>query len=73
MKPALILTIVGGVLLAMSLLVLVVSLLLPIVNAGKASWDEAMLGIIPGAGCSCLSFFILLGGAIWLLAARSKK
>ncbi len=73
MKLPLVLTVVGGVLLAMSVLVLVVSLLLPILNAGKASWNEAMMGIIPGAGCSCTSFLILMGGIIWLLVTKSKN
>ena len=43
----------------------VVSLLLPIVNGPKASWEEAMWGIIPGGCCSVTSLAILVGGVLW--------
>jgi hypothetical protein len=58
--------------LVISLLVLGVSLLLPALTDGRTSWDEAMLGIVPGALCSTLSFLILVGGLIWLWLGGRK-
>ena len=38
--------------------VLLVSLLLPALTDGRTSWDEAMLGIIPGALLLSVSFVL---------------
>ena len=53
--------------------VLVVSLLLPSLTSGRTSWDEAMLGIIPGALVLCLSFLVALVGLIVMIVKRRKQ
>jgi hypothetical protein len=63
----------GCALFALSALVLLVSIVLPIVTAGRTSWDEAMWGIIPGSICSGISFLILLIGAVWMLMSRRRR
>jgi hypothetical protein len=67
-----IVAIIGVVFLLLSLTGLFISLAIPIVNAPHASWDEALLGIIPSGGCSCFSLMIVLAGVVWLLVARAK-
>ncbi len=53
--------------------VLVVSLLLPSLTDGRTSWDEALLGIIPGAIVLALSLFVAVVGLILMLVARRRK
>jgi hypothetical protein len=53
--------------------VLLISLLLPVLTDGRTSWDEAILGIIPGAIVLTISFFIFVGGLIIVLMKRKKK
>ena len=53
--------------------VLLVSVLLPTLTDGRTSWDEALLGIIPGAVVLGGSFFIFLIGLIVMLMQRKKK
>ena len=53
--------------------VLLVSLLLPVLTDGRTSWDEALLGIIPGAIVLTVSFIIFAGGVIIMLVQRKKK
>ena len=53
--------------------VLLVSLLLPVLTEGRTSWDEALLGIIPGAVVLTISFAIFVGGLIVVLMQRKKK
>jgi len=53
--------------------VLLVSLLLPVLTEGRTSWDEALLGIIPGAIVLAISFVIFVGGVIIMLVQRKKK
>ena len=53
--------------------VLLISLLLPVLTDGRTSWDEAMLGIIPGAVVLFLSFIVFLVGLIVTLMKRKKK
>jgi hypothetical protein len=53
--------------------VLLVSLLLPVLTEGRTSWDEALLGIIPGAIVLAISFVIFAGGVIIMLVQRKKK
>ena len=72
-KAPLLLTIMGVAFLLLSLLALAVSVLIPIVNAPHASWEEALIGIIPSVGCSCFSLLILLSGVIWLIVARQQR
>ena len=53
--------------------VLLVSLLLPALTNGRTSWDEAMLGIIPGALLLVLSLVVAAAGAVVLILKRGKK
>ena len=53
-------------------LVLGISLLLPVVTDGRTSWEEAMLGIIPGAVVLFFSFVLALIGLIVVLMKRKK-
>lgn len=53
--------------------VLLVSLLLPVLTEGRTSWDEALLGIIPGAIVLAISFVVFVGGVIIMLVQRKKK
>jgi hypothetical protein len=57
----------------LSMLVLTVSLLLPIVNRGRASWSEAALGIVPGAVCSFAFLVTMLIGMFLMLNARQQR
>lgn len=53
--------------------VLLVSLLLPALTDGRTSWDEAMLGIIPGALLLVLSLVVAAAGAVVLIVKRKKQ
>lgn len=53
--------------------VLLISLLLPVITDGRTSWDEALLGIIPGAFVLAVSFIIFAGGLVLVLVQRKKK
>ena len=53
--------------------VLFISLLLPVLTDGRTSWDEAVLGIIPGAVVLMISFVIFAAGLIIVLVQRKKK
>ena len=53
--------------------VLLISLLLPLITDGRTSWDEALLGIIPGAVVLVVSIGIFAGGLIIVLVQRKKK
>ena len=53
--------------------VLLVSLLLPTLTDGRTSWDEAMLGIIPGALVLALSFVVAVVGLIVMIVGRRKQ
>lgn len=53
--------------------VLLISLLLPVLTDGRTSWDEALLGIIPGAVVLTISFVIFAAGLIVVLVQRKKK
>ena len=52
--------------------VLLVSVLLPVLTDGRTSWDEAVLGIIPGAVVLVGSFFLFAAGLIAMLMQRKK-
>ena len=60
-----------GVLLGFA--VTAISVALPIVNGPHTSWDEAMIGIIPGVLVLVLSFPVLLIGVIFVIKNRKKK
>jgi len=53
--------------------VTLISLLLPTLTDGRTSWDEAMLGIIPGAVVLFLSFIVFIVGLVVILIQRKKK
>ena len=53
--------------------VLLISVLLPIVTDGRTSWDEALLGIIPGAVVLMGAFFLFVVGLVVMLVQRKKK
>lgn len=67
---ALILGIIGMVLGGGTFLV---SVLLPPLTDGRTSWDEAMLGIIPGAVLLALSFIVALVGLVLMIMNRRNK
>ncbi len=68
-KVILVLGILGVLL---GLLVTGVSVALPLATDGRTSWEEAMLGIIPGAIVFVLSFFVFLLGLIFVIKNRRK-
>ena len=53
--------------------VLLVSILLPVMTDGRTSWDEAMLGIIPGALVLFVSFILAVAGLIVMIVKRRNK
>lgn len=53
--------------------VLLISLLLPVLTDGRTSWDEALIGIIPGAIVLTISFIIFGAGLIIVLVKRKKN
>lgn len=52
--------------------VLLVSLLLPSLTDGRTSWDEAMLGIIPGALVLSGSFVMAVVSLVLTVIKRKK-
>lgn len=52
--------------------VLLIAVLLPILTDGRTSWDEALLGIVPGAVVLVVSFFVFAAGLIAMLVKRNK-
>jgi hypothetical protein len=69
-KLAIVVLIIGilGILLGGG--VLLVSVLLPVLTAGRTSWDEAMFGIIPGALVLFGSFIIAVVGVVMMILKR---
>ena len=53
--------------------VLLVSILLPVMTDGRTSWDEAMLGIFPGALVLFVSFILAVAGLIVMIVKRRSK
>jgi hypothetical protein len=53
--------------------VLLFSVLLPPLTDGRTSWDEAMLGIIPGALVLLCSFILAVVGLIVIVMRRKKR
>jgi hypothetical protein len=68
-KIVLVLGILGVLL---GLLVTGISVVLPIATDGRTSWEEAMLGIIPGVVVLIFSFFVFVLGLIFVLKNRKK-
>jgi hypothetical protein len=68
-KIALVLGILG---ILLGGLVFIVSMILPVATNGKTSWEEAMLGIIPGAIVLFFSFILAVVGLILVLKNRKK-
>jgi uncharacterized membrane protein YhiD involved in acid resistance len=68
-----IIMIIGGLGVLLGGAVLFISLLLPVLTDGRTSWDEALLGIIPGAFVLTISFIIFVAGLIIVLVQRKKK
>jgi hypothetical protein len=52
--------------------VFLVSMLLPIVTDGRTSWEEALLGIIPGALVLSGSFVLAIVGLFLVLRNRKS-
>jgi hypothetical protein len=52
--------------------VFLVSVLLPPLTNGRTSWEEAMLGIIPGALILMVSFVVAIVGVVLLIMKRKK-
>ena len=52
--------------------IFVISLLLPIITDGRTSWEEAMIGIIPGALILSFSSLLAIAGVIAILMRRKK-
>lgn len=50
-----------------------VSVALPLLTNGRTSWDEAALGIIPGALFLVFSFFVFLIGLVFVIKNRNRK
>jgi hypothetical protein len=53
--------------------VLIVSLLLPVLTDGRTSWEEAMLGIIPGALVLSFSFVVAVVGLVVMIVKRKGR
>ena len=68
-KVALILGILG---ILLGGAIFVISLLLPVITDGRTNWDEAMIGIIPGALILSFSFLLAIAGVIVILIRRKK-
>ena len=52
--------------------ILIVSVLLPVITDGRTSWEEALLGIIPGAVVLIGSFILAIVGLILVLMKRKR-
>ncbi len=60
-----------GVLLG--ILITAVSAALPFVTNGRTSWEEALLGIVPGVLVLIFSFFVAVVGLVLVLKSRKKS
>ena len=50
-----------------------VSVALPIATNGRTSWDEALIGIIPGVLILIVAFLMFVLGLIFVIKNRKKK
>jgi hypothetical protein len=53
--------------------IFLVSALLPPLTNGRTSWEEAMLGIIPGALLLAVSFIVALVGLVITLKRKKAR
>jgi hypothetical protein len=60
-----------GVLLGFAVTAL--SVALPIATDGRTSWDEALIGIIPGILILVVAFLMFVLGLIFVIKNRKKK
>ena len=60
-----------GVLLGFA--VTAVSVALPIATDGRTSWNEALIGIIPGVLILLVAFLVFVLGLIFVIKNRKKK
>ena len=72
-KAALVVLVLGVIGMLLGGGVLLVSVLLPTLTDGRTSFDEAMLGIIPGALLLLLSFIVAVVGLIVMILKRKKR
>jgi hypothetical protein len=72
MKPAWLLLIFGIVCLAISFGIVLVSIMVPIVNAPNADFEEAVPFLIGGGCCSAVSLAIVLSGILWLVVGGRR-
>ncbi len=68
-KVALILGIIG---ILLGGAVFLISILLPVLTDGRTSWEEALLGIIPGAVILMGSFVLTIIGVIVILVRKKR-
>ncbi len=69
-KIVLVLGILG---ILLGLVVTAISLALPILTDGRTSWEEAMLGIIPGILVLVVSFIMAIIGLILIFMKRKQS
>lgn len=50
-----------------------ISAILPIATDGRTSWEEAMLGIVPGVFVLFISFIIAVVGLVVVIRGRKKE
>jgi hypothetical protein len=72
-KVALVVLVLGVIGILLGGGILLVSVLLPLLTDGRTSWEEAMLGIIPGAVLLALSFIVAVVGLIVMILKRRKR
>lgn len=72
-KVALIVLILGVIGMILGGGVFLISVLLPLLTDGRTSWEEAMLGIIPGVLVLLVSVVIAVVGLILMLKNKRKK
>ncbi len=69
-KVALVVLILGIIGMLLGGGVFLVSVLLPLLTDGRTSWEEAMLGIIPGALVLVLSFVVAVVGLVMMIMKK---
>ena len=72
MKPPWLLLILGIVGLVISFCIVAVSILVPILNAPRADFEEAVPFLIGGVCCSAVSLGIVLSGILWLVLSGRR-
>ena len=72
MKPPWLLLILGTVCLLISFGIVAVSILVPILNAPRADFEEAVPFLIGGGCCSAISLGIVLSSILWLVLSGRR-